>query len=391
MTMDTSLTRPDRDYWTAALLWESCRRRTRVDAVEDALRQGADPHAALSAAMSHRVAALLWRTLASAGQTSALGDEEERLRAIADVHRYQAVLLLPEAVRRAVTPLTDAGLEPVVLKGPALAARYPEPGLRQMEDIDLLLPPADHTRAVRALESRGWSVARPSARDRYDAVLCHPGVPSLALELHYGLEAPYERVTRLDAVELWNHRVPIDCLGTPAFGLPLEQEIVMLAAHSGKPYHGFSRLIWIADLGMVIGYADDHGVRVDWESVRDVAGRGRCATVVGTALALADRVGVDAPPDLLHVPTSGWRAAALVPVLDATWPVAQSEISTFHLRFAMVDSLWRRSVLVVGSGHGMPLARRIWFSLVAPVQALRRLKKLRRRPVSAGRRAALPS
>ena len=54
----------------------------------------------------------------------------------------EAVLLIPRALALAVRPLTDAGLEPVVFKGPAVAARYPKPGLRPMEDIDLLLPRA---------------------------------------------------------------------------------------------------------------------------------------------------------------------------------------------------------------------------------------------------------
>ncbi|HEY2202564.1 MAG TPA: HAMP domain-containing protein, partial [Solirubrobacteraceae bacterium] len=58
--------------------------------------------------------------------------ERDRLEAAADTFRMEALLLIPRATALAIRPLTDAGLEPVVLKGPAVASRYPEPGLRPM-------------------------------------------------------------------------------------------------------------------------------------------------------------------------------------------------------------------------------------------------------------------
>ena len=55
-----------------------------------------------------------------------------------------------------------------------------------MEDIDLLLPRADHRRALDALRRAGWQVARAGGGDLYDTALTHPEVPSLFLELHTG-------------------------------------------------------------------------------------------------------------------------------------------------------------------------------------------------------------
>ena len=201
--------------------------------------------------------------------------------------------------------MTDAGLEPVVFKGPAVAARYPEPGLRPMEDIDLLLPRRDHQRALAALAAAGWRVVRPGGPDRYDTVLTHDEVPSLSLELHYGLEGTSQRVTALDPGALWERRQPIACAGTPAFGLPLADELVVLAAHAGKPHHGFVRLAWVADLAMIVGDAAERGTPVDWERVRAIAAEARCLTVVAAALALAARVGVEPPAGLFPLPTPG--------------------------------------------------------------------------------------
>ena len=77
-------------------------------------------------------------------------------------------------------------------------------------------------------------MVRPGGADRYDTVLLHDEVASLSLELHYGLEGTSQRVTGLDPEALWERRQPIACAGTPAFGLPLDEELVVLAAHAGN-------------------------------------------------------------------------------------------------------------------------------------------------------------
>src|SRR5580692_11564511 len=174
---------------TATLLWEACRRDPDPAGVRRALAGGADPAWAVRAASDQRIGALLWRALDAAGSLDVLGPDRATLGDMADAFRMEAVLLLPRAVALAVRPLTDVGLEPVIFKGPAVAARYPRPGLRPMEDIDLLLPRADHARALTALAASGWRVVRAAGGDQYDTVLAHDEVPSLFLELHFGLES----------------------------------------------------------------------------------------------------------------------------------------------------------------------------------------------------------
>ncbi len=169
---------------TARLLWEACRRDPDPDAVWRALDGGADVSRAVAGAVQHCLVPLLWRMIAAAGAEEALGADRDDVKAVADAFRMEALLLIPRAVALAIRPLTDAGLEPVVLKGPTLASRYPEPGLRPMDDIDVLLPKAEHPRALEALHEAGWQVARAhsAAFDLYDTVLTHPEVPSLCLE-----------------------------------------------------------------------------------------------------------------------------------------------------------------------------------------------------------------
>ena len=260
------------------------------------------------------------------------------------------------AVALAVRPLTEAGLEPLVFKGPAVAARYPEPGLRPMDDIDLLLPVTDHRRALDALAGAGWRVARSAGVEHYDTVLIHDQVPSLSLEVHYGLERASQRVTALDAEALWARRVPLDCAGTPAFGLSQADELVVLAADAGKPFHGFMRLVWIADLGMIVNSAAARGEPVDWDGVRAVAEQARCRTVVGAALELARRVGVDAPSELFPLPSRGWRGQALRQLFSVTWPLTGHELHRYRVTYAVTDATTQRLrnlLVLVGNWHGL--------------------------------------
>ena len=341
---------------TSRLLWESCRRDPDPAAVRRALDGGADAALAVAAAAQHRIGPLLWRALGVAGARDALGADAVTLGAMSDTLRMEAALLIPRAVALAVRPLSDAGFQPVVFKGPTVAARYPEPGLRQMEDIDLLLPLADHRRALDTLDKAGWHVARAGGVGHYDTVLIHEQVPSLSLEVHYGLEDTSERVTALNPALLWSRRVPIDCAGTPAFGLSQADELVVLAAHAGKPFHGFTRLIWIADLAMIVG---DAASRCR-SGLGRRAGGGRKGEVPHgrerRPRSGAPPAGVDAPAALFPLPTHGWRGQALRQLLSVTWPLTTPELHRYRLNYALTDSSMQRvrSLFVLaGNWHGL--------------------------------------
>lgn len=371
----------------AGLLWESCRRAVDIAAVRRAVDGGADMTSAVEGAARNRVLSLLWRALQEADRIQALGDAGSEVGAAVELARLDGLLLVPHALALAVGPLTSAGLEPVVLKGPAVAERYPAPGLRPMDDIDLLLPREQHAEAVRRLTAAGWTVVRPDGRDRYDTILAHEDAGRLTLELHYDLQAGYERASALDATALWARRMPRRCMDVDVFVLPLAHELVMLCTHAAKPFHGFSRLVWTADLAMVTAHAAEAGAPPEWSDVAELARRAGAVTAVAAALALARRLGVDAPADCFPLPRTGWRAAAVANLLDPLWPLERAEISTFHLRYALVDDWYRRAGLLLGTGHGMPPARRARFTAGIPLAAARRWLHLQRRhggtPVSA--------
>ena len=67
------------------------------------------------------------------------------------------------------------------MKGAALAGRYPEPGLRPMDDVDILVPRPQHDSALRRLEAAGWRRVDIPGR-HHETVLTHAEVPGLPLE-----------------------------------------------------------------------------------------------------------------------------------------------------------------------------------------------------------------
>ncbi len=130
----------------------------------------------------------------------------------------------------------------------------------------------------------------------------------------------------------------------------------MLAAHAGKPHHGFVRLAWIADLAMLVGDAADRGAPVDWARVRALAEEARCVTVVAAALGLARHAGVETPAELFPLPTRGWRGEAIRSLQSATWPLTHLELPGYHLNYALTDAPAQRLKILfvlLASGHGI--------------------------------------
>src|SRR5919108_517512 len=197
----------------------------------------------LDVADRQRVGPLLLRSLGSAG----VDLETLRSDAIgrAQLWGAHAKLALPAAATAALQPLNEAGLRPLVLKGLALVDRYPAPGLRPMDDIDLLLPREVIRPAAKVLLGAGWrQISHQQPDPGYDVALRHPSAPGVPLELHYELARWQERTNDIDARRVWAARTPLEVFGRPAWGLPPELELVTLIAHAAKRFHLFRRLLW---------------------------------------------------------------------------------------------------------------------------------------------------
>ncbi len=323
-----------------ALLWASARIDPSPDDVKAAARD-ADVAFVLETAERQRVAPLVLRALEGAG--IGVDDEADVVRR-ARLWEAHERLALPAAARAALGPLTQAGLTPLVLKGLALVGRYPQPGLRPMDDIDILLPrPLSYT-AIRILRRAGWRrVAHRGPDPRYDIVFRHPSVRGVPLELHYELARWQERPKGLDARRLWAARRPIEVLGQQALGLPHELELISLVAHAAKRFHLFNRLLWTVDLTVVARNA-----AIDWDEFARIARDAHCRIAAAVGLRLARKLGADIPEEVLELPGVLSRTGAVDTLLDPARPFYARAMPQRRLAYVLVDDVSGKARLALG-------------------------------------------
>jgi hypothetical protein len=148
--------------------------------------------------------------------------------------------------------LEQEALEVMTLKGASLMAHiYPNIGLRPMEDLDLLVRPADHQRLVRILVGLGYQqnkrrtysfVKDKTVLDVHCSPLNTDRIRNRSHLLPTGLDAIWDRSVAWDSGYRWIRR-PDDA-----------DNVLLLAQHVMK--HNFSRLIWLEDIYRILSGAD---------------------------------------------------------------------------------------------------------------------------------------
>ncbi len=177
-------------------------------------------------------------------------------------HDYASALLAATRqqaeLHQVLQVLGRAGLEVILLKGSDLGQRlYDDPAARPMDDLDLLISPADLPQAKAALAAKGYHL-RP---ENYD--LC-PGYWQLLGEgLHFGPPPPGRSIVdlhweigaivffyRLPYGPLRQQALPFSCHGQPVYVLSPEHLLINLCLNALKDCdYPLSRLL---DLGLVL-------------------------------------------------------------------------------------------------------------------------------------------
>lgn len=132
---------------------------------------------------------------------------------------------LLETLSVTICALRAAGVEVVALKGAALAFfHYPDPALRPMGDLDLLLrDPRDLARATEALSSAGWRALFDTPRHRVfareDEHVARPATEDpdnpIRLEIHTSFRLPVLGRVYDASAELRTQAEVCDLAGTP--------------------------------------------------------------------------------------------------------------------------------------------------------------------------------
>lgn len=179
-------------------------------------------------------------------------------------------VLVYQDIRKVLAHLSATDVDYMVLKGPALAhCVYPDPVLRDFNDLDLLVRERDWEAMHRALIDVGFEpeeeyTCRPPKlvpRDvLYECKYRHP-VSGLLVEVHYDDLLNAGLATR-NLEGFWQRAIEIRIEEIPVKTLCLHDQLIHLAAH--LHYHGYTRLNWFSDLAFILR---DHGSEIDWSQL----------------------------------------------------------------------------------------------------------------------------
>lgn len=147
--------------------------------------------------------------------------------------------LQQHGIQEAFTRFRAAGIEPLLVKGWAIARRYPEASLRPYCDVDLCVAPEEYHRAQQVVE-------RWTERD------CR-------IELHAGYAKVYDRTW----AELLVRSQEVDLDGTAVRLLCDEDHLRLLCLHMLA--HGAWRPLWLCDIAVAI---ESRPNGFDWERFR---------------------------------------------------------------------------------------------------------------------------
>lgn len=219
-------------------------------AVWDAVGALVDGAASLERLRAHRLHLLAAARLRAAGRPvpDALALEERRSAINA--------LTVPALLRR-VRAAVDGPV--LVLKGPEVAARYPDPVQRPFGDLDLLVP--DAAACLRALSADGFVAIGDPRLFRgihHERPLTLPGLP-VWIELHSSPKWP-DGLAPPPTAELLEAAVP-SRLGVAGIEtLPAAHHAVLVAAHSWA-HEPLARIGHLVDLAVTLDRADRADVR----------------------------------------------------------------------------------------------------------------------------------
>jgi hypothetical protein len=222
----------------------------------------------------------------------------------------------------ATSALREAGIETITLKGIVLAHTvYPEPGLRPMADIDLLVRPADRLRAIAVLTRLGYRTPGPEAErlgeSRCFAELVRDGV---LLDLHWDIARylRFDGVVCVDHEGLWSRARPLALAEGRSLALCPEDTLLHLVLHLTLG-SDFARVLWYADIDALIRR---HARELDWSRIVDEARRWRIGALLDWTLGVVSAsFGTPLPAGLAdRIAPGRLRRAAVVACIDSSWP-----------------------------------------------------------------------
>jgi hypothetical protein len=170
------------------------------------------------------------------------------------------------SAKPAIQRLQDSGIDFVVMKGPGVAACYPEGEARSFGDLDVLVRPSAFSKAMRLLEELNWKQHREDEQtwpffDRWcrEGVNLSGGDQPGNIDLHHR-PSPWLWSTRMEFGELCARATEADWFGTKLPCLSAEDNLLVCALQIINEHTapGGKLSAW-RDLGMLARAVDPRG------------------------------------------------------------------------------------------------------------------------------------
>ena len=350
----------------------------------------ADPARLADAAERHNVLVHLL-TAADEGRLELHERVLQRARKLAAGRAVQARLL-----RRALPGLVavierGCGVEPLLIKGPAVADRiYPEPVLRPFVDLDLLVPQEALRDAARALAGEGFEISgefRPGYAEcwGHDLHATRPGPPRLHLDLHWRV-GDDPSVGALDHAFAAHGAERLELEGGSVLVPRPPRQLLILAVHLLRDPN--KQLAWVNDIALAAGSMSDE----EWDEAFADASRARLAWVLHRALDYAHwHLGYARSRPVPAGEPPPWGPLRAIEEIDAPaarhlgWLAALSwSERARYLRYVLLPS--REGLAARSGADGAPIPRQLARHGARAVRGLRATRESRR-PRAGGRPA----
>jgi hypothetical protein len=255
----------------------------------------------LALAQRHRVLALVHVSLSGVrGVPMEVRVQLRDYARMAGQHGLRALLELARLSRQ----FEESGIPWLPLKGPAIAALYPEPIARESVDIDLLVPPRFVSEASMLLVESGyesWESLHGGQEvihrwAHYARNFTRADPSGITVDLHWGLSARYISLP-FPREWLWQELQTVTVPGLSVPALRPETLLLLLCFHGAK-YRPWDRLKLVCDIARLLNSLPD----LDWRLVLARAGQIGGQRIVFLGLMLAESLFGPLPiPEWVHL------------------------------------------------------------------------------------------
>lgn len=301
-------------------------------------------------AQRHQLSALTYRLLSQHPRShGAPATILERLRpAYREAALHNAVLV--RQTSQAASWLAARGIPVMLLKGMHLAQFvYAEPALRNMADVDIMVPRERLAEAERIFLDHGYGPLPRPDLDEYCiwsnhlAKLTKPGAP--VFEVHWHIERPTSSF-QIDLDGLWARSRAATLEGIPVRLLGVEDLVLHLVLH-GSYHHRFDRsaLKGLVDIDAVVVR---HRDEIDWNALAQRAAEWGAAGFLYTTLQLTvDILGTPIPAAALRAIPRDRSDEELVEVARRYILLPGQELPKVYVKLAQSRNLRERLQLLV--------------------------------------------